>query len=783
MSDGCRISDKSLTLSVLCDNAKTYDLNIANSSVQETEANIGSLASSDSHENVSVASVNLEKGKIKCETEENNFTSNDQNESYFEKCRKMFDYGEGRQNLLPMNSVRHRENTNSRIVVNQRKSQQFSDQNNVGDNSNSERNSINVVSIELEPSKTTITSRLLVASSHISCKDTSEDALATSNCPYPNRLISSDPNSTESANFSSQMPASSVLFPPSSNNINNNKSKRSGITTVSIKAECHDEEQSPFRFRQPVDSNLSSPSKVRQCLRLSSSENESNKPPIVPRFSKPFGKREQRPLPNGGSNRIFNGNVSTNGNNVVSDCEFHSIVSNASACRPSLIFSSNCPLKQKPTELTNHNQESGVQIDGTIKFNNTLDQSPEQNVSVNQNFDGSPINESSELDISQNSEGLYSSGYSTMEDSRCQNGVTITNDVEYELESTSFCGDNFHRSGKNQKFENYRSPRGRRLRRGIPASKPVNVSYPSKDEGFVNLGEICVKKFQATATTQTEQEESILALSATSNLCTENDANGKSACLSEPQQYIFHGLGGSSSSFSSPSSGNQKRLPDASPAARTGHLHCRSMLPSVIEEPTVSPSIAGNTFYNENRFECSHHLRQSTHSKEQFSKCCGIGARPKESRSLHFEPSTTICSNSSGLGVVGNASSSSNELVKISALGHLHEESPGCCILSACSSTTSMYPAVIDGPNCCSWNNKKIKYSGGERTTITNENVTRLGIIARPCACSDIISRSSTPPLLMAVAAGTVYAFFADVMVSLLHVWIEFNAIYIYYYI
>ncbi|XP_047737603.1 myosin-A [Hyalella azteca] len=118
--------------------------------------------------------------------------------------------------------------------------------------------SFNIVSIELEPSKTTITSRLLVTPT-IDVNDELPsmsfiDSKFNSNLGKDSIASSSTSPIVSRSNFSSQMPSTSIIKDSSCS------SENSGITTVNIQAERYKE--NIFHINSAVENNLSSPSKT-----------------------------------------------------------------------------------------------------------------------------------------------------------------------------------------------------------------------------------------------------------------------------------------------------------------------------------------------------------------------------------------------------------------------------------------------------------------------------------------------------------------------------------------
>lgn len=666
-----------------------------------------------------------------------NVNSIDSCESNFQRCRRIFDSGDGLLNKCHAKSLINRNPSDENI----HKFEELSPIN----NQNEATNSINIVSIELEPSKATITSRLLVTPSPtalehriIPIKDYKSNHTKSTNLSNQTRSTNSSNNtkSTNSSNssnpsnyFSSQMPSSSTSSVIT-------KSKRCGITTVSIQAECHSEPQKESSLKNPQapTTNLSSPSKVRQCLKRSTlvGVHNSPKPPVAPRASKLYARRELPDIPNGVNHWSHCGSGSNLRNRNVFNCEFQTSVSNSSACKSGSILSVNYPLETEISDALTNNYESEINI--TSEKGKNCNLKIDQEV-INNFHNRNTINECSELNTSQNSDGFNSSGYSTLEDSRGKNDIPIVNDTEQELELTTF-GEEVDKSRNNPKFRNYRSPRGKRSKRGSLSSKPVHVTYSTLEETFVNLGEISITDGQHSEYTLTCSGE------ISNNILASVEESRNNTEILDENNHLHNNY----------NHDNIRLFTNAASSVRTSNLHSRSTLPCVVEEPSSTNNYCCNASGDIGDESSSEQLeRQMLVSKQQEevgeatppTEICSNHRKLVESKSFHFQPANSMCN------TTGSAMGSS-KFVRISALGHLHEESPGCCILSACPS--AIYSTTMEGPNCCNWN--KRKKITDEKCGQSEESTTRLGIISTPCSCSDIICRSTTPPLVTLISGN-----------------------------
>ena len=550
-------------------------------------------------------------------------------ESHFERCRRIFDSGEGKQKNFVATKTSN-EIKNSNISVTQPLKKIY------GDNKKCQNKPINIVSIELEPSKAVITSRLLVTPTkapYKSLHDCEKRELEYHNGNSMKKVFSGefvDSNNfkrvVQTSNFSSQMPAEV------SQSV---KPKRSGITTVCIKAECHEDQQTSFKNLPPMETNLSSPSKVRQCLKLSSVQNVSSSPSSI---------------------AVANDHTSIS--------QDDSCLTNGRALEATL----------QGLEPLLHPSESKVVSENTGDL--------KKGESFRDEDSGVTLLDISELDTSQNS----SSGYSTLDDSK----VFHASNEEQE-DSDSFCGEVF-KTRKNPKFENYRSPRGRRSKRGILAVRPGSASLAGSSEGSVNIEQISVAKSRLRRSSQVYK------------------SSGLREAVSSVQFQLSQEAHSNSHNISNNEIGDHGRRFSDTNSVRSCNIASKPALPCVLEEPP----------------------HQQNYTEETYRSELGN----KHAKSLHFQPSGS-CD--------GNAEA---PLVKISAFGHLHEESPGCCVLSGCSRA---HP-FEEGSVCCRADLQRTFSSEGEEQSGT---LTKLGVLSGSCRCVQSVSRSFTPPPVLSYPTGT----------------------------
>jgi len=476
-------------------------------------------------------------------------------ESHFERCRRIFDTGEGsatRKQAIAQDSV-------------------YSD-NYVRCNSNG-TDTVNVVSIELESTKTTIASKIFVPSAVTSHTE------SFVNSEHSNSLLIPEENDQSNTKQSKQQRSYT------DQGLHGNTEK----TTVDVKGE-YSEEQKNFKKNPLHETKLTSPSKVRECLELNDFRHNQNE----------------------------TGDERANKNYTL--------------------------VAEEPS--ANHTKEN----------NSTTDAGREKS--------REDTNDVYDLNTSQNS----SSGYSTLEDAKVPQ---LSHDDD---DSDSFSGEAF-KLRKNPKFENYRSPRGKRSRRG----------------GLVSKGQGNADRLQ------TVSDVSVRPKVRRSQQLPKTTIRDDVDCTKKLEPLSFNSLIQNGSI--SPTEDIAKKQSDNS-WFKTAYSQTKSTLPSVLEEPPCACPTSNN---------------------KSSSK-----SAPK---TFHFQPSDT---------------NDERPLVKISALGHLHEEKPGCCILSACSQVNS-----LGKKNCCGWNALG-NSAGGECSS-------QLGLIKDSCRCFDTLARAVTPPLILSYPTGTWY--------------------------